>query len=148
MLRSEKRRQTIAAGGKADAEVTVSDSERPALLAEVYKRADVAGPASVAGSASAPASASAPTRAPAASASSASAAAGEPTPEQMEGRLLAGITVSDEAMRQLAVRRAVNVRDYLAAKDLPTSRLFLGAPKAANHESGWVPRAKLELKLN
>ena len=117
MLRSEKRRQTIAAGGKADADVTVSDSERPALLAEVYKRVDVAGLASAA------ASASTAVPAPAASAASASSADGEPTPEQIEGRLLAAITVSDEAMRQLAVRRAVNVRDYLAAKDLPTSRL-------------------------
>ena len=143
LLRSEKRRQTIAAGGKADAEVTVSDGERPALLAEVYKRVDVAGPAS----ASSVASASSASATAAASASS-GGAAGEPTTAQIESRLLAGITVSDEAMRQLAVRRAVNVRDYLAAQDLPTSRLFLGAPKAAAHDSGWVPRAKLELKLN
>jgi hypothetical protein len=34
-------------------------------------------------------------------------------------------------MQQLAVRRGVVVRDYLATRELPTSRLFLGAPKVA-----------------
>ena len=66
---------------------------------------------------------------------------------EMEALLLASITVSDDAMQQLAVRRAVVVRDYLATKDLPTRRLFLGAPKTAPGEGAWTPRADLKLTL-
>jgi hypothetical protein len=49
----------------------------------------------------------------------------------MEALLLARIVVDEDAMQQLAVRRGVVVRDYLATRELPSSRLFLGAPKVA-----------------
>ena len=121
--RSEKRRQTIAAGASADEEITVSEAEYPALLKEVYKRADIVKPKNVIGLAK------------------------DLPPMEMEGLLLASIVVSDDAMQQLAVRRAVVVRDYLATKDLPTSRLFLGAPKTAPGEGAWTPRADLKLTI-
>jgi hypothetical protein len=37
-------------------------------------------------------------------------------PAEMEALLLASITVADDAMQQLAVRRGVAVRDYLASR--------------------------------
>ncbi len=123
IVRSEKRRQAIAAGASADAAVSVSEAEYPALLKEVYKRADIVKPKNVIGLAKdLPAS-------------------------EMEGLLLASIVVGDDAMQQLAVRRAVVVRDYLATKELPTSRLFLGAPKTAPGEAAWTPRADLKLTI-
>ncbi len=123
IVRSEKRRQAIASGASADAAVSVGEAEYPALLKEVYKRADIVKPKNVIGLAKdLPAS-------------------------EMEGLLLASIVVGDDAMQQLAVRRAVAVRDYLATKDLPSSRLFLGAPKTAPGDGAWTPRADLKLTI-
>ena len=125
IVRAEKRRAAIATGAAASAaaspEITVSEAEYPALLQEVYKRADIVKPKNVVG-----------------------LAKDLPTAE-MEALLLAGIAVGDEAMQQLAVRRGVVVRDYLAARQLPTSRLFLGAPKTAAADDKWTPRADLKL---
>ena len=123
IVRSEKRRQAIAAGADAEAEVTVGEAEYPALLEEVYQRTDIIKPKNVIGLAK------------------------DLPVNEMEPLLLASIVVSDDAMQQLAVRRGVVVRDYLAAKDLPTSRLFLGAPKAAPAEAAWTPRADLKLTI-
>ena len=123
IVRSEKRRQAIAAGASASAEVSVDEAEYPALLKEVYKRADIVKPKNVIGLAK------------------------DLPANEMEGLLLASIIVSDDAMQQLAVRRGVVVRDYLATKDLPTSRLFLGAPKTAPGEGAWTPRADLKLTI-
>ena len=40
------------------------------------------------------------------------------------------------------------VRDYLAAKELPLARLFLGAVKMPNGGGeGWTPRAELKLSM-
>ena len=126
IVRSEKRRQTIAAGAgaSASAEIAVGEAEYPALLKEVYKRADIGKPKNVVGLAK-------------------DLPAGE-----MEALLLASITVADDAMQQLAVRRAVVVRDYLATRSLPTSRLFLGAPRTAAGEGAWTPRADLKLTID
>ena len=66
-------------------------------------------------------------------------------PAEMEALLLASITVADDAMQQLAVRRGVAVRDYLAAKSIPVERLFLGAPKTASDDAAWTPRAELKI---
>ncbi|MGZ5798887.1 MAG: DUF748 domain-containing protein, partial [Caldimonas sp.] len=123
LVRSEKRRQAIAAGASPSAEVTVGEGEYAALLKEVYKRADIVKPKNVLG-----------------------LAKDLPTAE-MQALLLASITVGDEAMQQLAVRRGVAVRDYLASKELPASRLFLGAPKVASGEGVWTPRADLKLTM-
>ena len=121
IVRAEKRRASLAAGAATDDEITLSEVEYPPLLKEVYKRADIVKPKNVVG-----------------------LAKDLPTNE-MEALLLAGIKVSDDAMQQLAVRRGVVVRDYLAARQLPTSRLFLGAPKTAAADVAWTPRADLKL---
>ena len=121
IVRGEKRRAALAGGAAAADEITVSEAEYPALLKEVYKRADIVKPKNVVG-----------------------LAKDLPTNE-MEALLLAGIKVGDDAMQQLAVRRGVVVRDYLAARQLATSRLFLGAPKTASADGAWTPRADLKL---
>ncbi len=124
-VRSEKRRQAIAGGASAGAEVTVDAVEYPALLKEVYKRADIVKPKNAVG------------------------LARDLAPAEMEALLLASIVVADDAMQQLAVRRAVVARDYLATRELPSSRLFLGAPKvvAGDDAAGWTPRVDLKLTL-
>ncbi len=66
-------------------------------------------------------------------------------PAEMEALLLGSIVVADDAMQQLAVRRGVAVRDYLAAQSVPVERLFLGAPKTASEDAGWTPRAELKI---
>ena len=65
----------------------------------------------------------------------------------MEALLLADVKVNDDAMRELAVQRGVAVKDYLAGKNLPPERLFLGAAKAVPPEAKWTPRAELNLAI-
>ena len=121
LVRAEKRRAGIAGGAAADAEISVSEAEYPVLLKGVYQRADIVKPKSVVGLA-------------------------KDLPQaEMEALLLAAITVPEDAMQQLAVRRGVAVRDYLASRELPTARLFLGAPKTASSDEKWAPRADLKL---
>ena len=120
-VRAEKRRQAIAGGAAAQAEITVNEAEYPALLKEVYKRADIVKPKNVIGLAK------------------------DLPPAEMEALLVASITVADDAMQQLAVRRGVAVRDYLASKSIPPERLFLGAPKTASDDAAWTPRADLRI---
>ena len=123
-IRAEKRRQAIAGGASAGAEITVDAAEYPALLKEVYRRADIVKPKNALGLAQ------------------------DLPPAEMEALLLASIVVADDAMQQLAVRRAVVVRDYLATRELPSSRLFLGAPKVVTgDDAGWTPRVDLKLTL-
>lgn len=50
-------------------------------------------------------------------------------PAEMAARLKAAMPVSDEEVRELAVRRGMAVRDALLAKGLPAERLFLAAPQ-------------------
>ncbi|MFZ2386403.1 MAG: DUF748 domain-containing protein [Polaromonas sp.] len=122
LVRAEKRRQMVKEGVKAD-EVSVSPAEYPALLKEVYKRADLPKPRNMIG-----------------------LIKDQPVPD-MEKLLLASINVSDDAMRELAVHRGMAVKDYLASRDLPPDRLFLGAAKAVPPESKWTPRAELNLAM-
>jgi hypothetical protein len=91
------------------------------LLAAVYKRADITKPRNMIG-----------------------LAKDLPVP-QMEDLLLAGITVNEETIRQLAVERGAVVRDYLLAKQLPSERLFLGAVRTNPSDAGWKPGAELNL---
>ena len=58
---------------------------------------------------------------------------------EMEALLLAHIEVGQDAMRQLAVQRAVAVKDYLAAHGAPADRLFLGAAQAAADAAAAAP---------
>lgn len=105
----------------AAAAISISPAEYPALLKEVYQRADMAKPRNLIG-----------------------LAKSLPVPD-MEKLLLASITVNDDAMRELAVQRGVAVKDYLAASGLSPDRLFLGAVKAVPPEAKWTPRAELNL---
>jgi hypothetical protein len=123
LVRAEKRRLAVKEGGTTAAAVTISADEYPALLKEVYKRADMPKPRNLVG-----------------------LAKDLPVPE-MEKLLLADIQVNDSAMRELAVQRGVAVKDYLASRDLPPERLFLGAAKAIPPEAKWTPRAELNLAM-
>lgn len=110
LLLAEKRREAIAAGQSVTGPgpTAVSDAEYPALLKEVYRRADMPKPRNLIGM----------TR-------------DLPVPE-MEALLLANIAADEQALRELAVARAVTVRDYLTQQKLPTDRLFLGAPRVVD----------------
>lgn len=123
LVRAEKRRVTVKEGGTTSAAVSINPAEYPALLKEVYKRADMPKPRNLIG-----------------------LAKDLPVPE-MEKLLLADIQVNDSAMRELAVQRGVAVKDYLASRDLPPERLFLGAAKAIPPEAKWTPRAELNLAM-
>jgi hypothetical protein len=59
-------------------------------------------------------------------------------PAEMRALLLANIAVDENTARELAVQRGVAVRDYLAGRELPAQRLFLGAAKAV------APRGEME----
>ena len=61
----------------------------------------------------------------------------------MQALLLASINVGEDAIRDLALQRGLAVKDYLAARQVPAERLFLGAPKAVKPEGDWKPRAEL-----
>ena len=146
LVRFEKRRTVItgtAATGTATATITVSPAEYPALLKEAYKRADISKPRNLVGLAK------------------------DLPVEEMERLLLADIKVSEETMQALALQRGVAVKEYLASKQLPLERLFLGAsnsgkveakaePKAdaktdtktdTKTETKWVPRADLNIAM-
>jgi hypothetical protein len=135
LVRAEKRRSVATAGanvsaasGTATALVTVSPADYPALLKEVYKRADITKPRSVIGLAK------------------------DLAVDDMEKLLLADIKVNDDAMQALALQRGVAVKEYLASKDLPLERLFLGATNSGKDsgkaEAKWMPRADLNLAMN
>ena len=121
LIRAEKRRVMVKDGGTPSADISISAADYPALLKDVYKRADMPKPRNVVG-----------------------LTKDLPEPE-MEKLLLADIRVSDDAMRALAVQRGVAVKDYLAAANLPADRLFLGASKSAAPDPKWTPRAELNL---
>ncbi len=123
LVRAEKRRSLITGGGTATAAVTVSTAEYPALLKEVYKRADISKPRSMIGLAK------------------------DLPVDEMEKLLLADVKVTDDAMQALAVQRGVAVKEYLASRDLPSDRLFLGAAKAVPPEAKWSPRAELNIAI-
>ncbi len=123
LLRAEKRRSVVKDGGAATASVSISPAEYPVMLKEVYKNADMSKPRNLVGMAK-----------------------DLPVPE-MEKLLLADIQVNEDAMRELAVRRGVVVKDYLASKNLPTERLFLGASKTVPADAKWTPRAELVLAI-
>jgi len=123
LVLAEKRRGGVLDGATADEAkaLAVSDQDYPVLLKAVYKRADFPKPRNLIG-----------------------LAKDIPVPE-MEALLLANLSVTESAMQDLAERRGVAVRDYLASLKLPMDRLFLGAAKAAADDAKWQPRAELNL---
>ena len=124
MVRAEKRSKADGQGAKPDeAGVNVSPAEYPALLKEVYKHADLPKPRNLIG-----------------------LTKDLPVPE-MEKLLLASIKADGESMHALAEKRGAVVRDYLASRNLPLERIFLGAVKAEPPDAKWTPRAELNLAM-
>lgn len=127
LVQAEKRRTALLKAGQSTAAaqregaLEVSQAEYPTLLKAVYRRADFPKPRNLIGRLK------------------------DIPVEEMQALLLANLPADLEAMRDLAVRRGVAVRDYLAAQKLPLERLFLGAADAEPSEAKWSPRAELNL---
>lgn len=69
---------------------------------------------------------------------------------EMESLLLPTMPAPPEALRELALQRAVAVREALLAKGLAGERLFLAAPRLHERradEPAWVPHAELQLAV-
>lgn len=121
LLLVEKRRRAVTSGQDASAS-TLTDAEYPVLLAQVYRRADIAKPRNAVGLAK------------------------DIPMAEMEALLLASIPVREDAMHALALQRGVAVKDYLASRKLPTERLFVGAAKTVSAaDADWKPRAELSV---
>ena len=149
LVRAEKRRSITsgAAVGTATAASTVSPAEYPALLKDAYKRADIPKPRNLVGLAK------------------------DVSLDKMQRLLLADIKVTDDNMQALAPQRGVAAKEYLASKQLPLDRLFLGASNSAKPDAKlssttdeksdersdaksdtkpdatWVPRADLHIAM-
>jgi hypothetical protein len=71
---------------------------------------------------------------------------------EMESRLKAGLPLAADAARQLAVQRALVVRDALAARGLSNERMFVASPKVHGAGSAepeeWLPHAQLQLSAH
>lgn len=120
-LLAQKRRLALRAGQSAEGIVAIEPQEYVPLLKEVYRRADVTKRRNLVGMA-------------------------KDVPQaEMEALLLAHTAVPENAMQDLALARAVAVRDHLAARGLPLERLFLGAAKSVGAEPDWKPHAQLVL---
>lgn len=123
LVQAQKRRAALRAGGAQPEGGTApaTQAEYPALLKEVYRRADMDKPRNLVGLA-------------------------KDLPDaEMEALLLAQIQVPEGAMRELAVARSVAVRDYLAQRQVPLERLFVGAARTEPSAEGWAPHAELTL---
>ena len=120
-LLAEKRRALARDGQPIPLELAVAAGEYPALLKEVYRRADIPKPRNLIGLAKDIAQA------------------------EMEALLLASIPVTPDALRDLAVARGQAVKDFLASRSLPEDRMFLGAPQLARQGDDWRPQAELRL---
>ena len=128
LLLAEQRREAVLAGrapaqpgAGASEPVSLSSDESLALLGAVYRRAAMPKPLTAQGQL-------------------------QPLPkDDMENLLLSYLPASEDQMRELALQRGVAVRDYLAARQIPMARLFLGAARTVPPETKWSPRAQLSL---
>jgi hypothetical protein len=120
-VQAEKRRRLARDGASLTGTLVVTPAEYPELLKEVYRRADIPKPRNLIGIA-------------------------KDIPQaEMEALLLAAQPVSADALRELAVARGVAVKDYLASRELPEDRMFLGAPMLKGADDQWRPQAELKL---
>ena len=126
-MRAEKQRQQ--AGKDAGAAVvaaepaTATADDYPALLKALYQQSDLPRPRNLLGLPK------------------------DPPVGDMEKLLLASIAASSDELRELAVRRAQAVKDYLVSRDLPPARLRLGVSQAALPSPQWTPHAELNLAM-
>ncbi|MBC7444502.1 MAG: DUF748 domain-containing protein, partial [Polaromonas sp.] len=132
-VRAEQRRQQAGEGAgaaqAADMDMAVAESaaargsDYPALLKALYQQSGLVRPRNLTGL---------PT---------------DPPVGELEKLLLAGIAAGSDELRELAVRRAQAVSDYLVSRDLPPARLRLGVPQAAPPSPQWTPHAELNLAM-
>lgn len=124
LQRERLRQRVLAEKRRANPADTspVTDAEYPALLKEVYRRADMAKPRNLVGLAK------------------------ELTTAEMEALLMASQPATDAMAAELAQERGQAVRAFLVAQKLPPERLFVAAPKAGTPPDQWTPRADLSLK--
>ena len=122
MLLAEKRRAAASAGKDVTAVADVTADEAPALLKDVYRRADIKKPRNLVGLAK------------------------DLAPSEMEALLMGSFVVNEDTIRELALNRGVAVREYLTARQLPSERLFLGASKTTEGSADWQPRAELNIE--
>jgi hypothetical protein len=122
LLLAEKRRVAATAGKDVTAVAAVTPEETPALLKEVYRRSGIKKPRNLVGLTK---------DLPAA---------------DMEALLLASLVVDEDTVRELALGRAIAVREYLTARQLPSERLFLGQVDTAATAADWQPRAELSIE--
>ncbi|MBU3738931.1 MAG: DUF748 domain-containing protein, partial [Rhodoferax sp.] len=136
LMRAERRRAAVltgatpptatasgAAGAPAQDEPALTPDEEAEWLPAVYRRADIPKPREANG------------------------ALRTLPPAEMRALLLSHLDASDEALRALALRRSVAVRDHLAQRQIAPQRLFLGAARTVAPEGSWRPHAELTLSL-
>jgi hypothetical protein len=128
LLLGEQRREAVLAGravvqtgAGVGAPPTLSPEESLALLGAVYRRAAIPKPLTAQGQLQ------------------------TLSKDDMENLLLSHLPASEDQIRELAVQRGVAVRDYLAARQIPMARLFLGSARTVPPEAKWRPRAQLSL---
>jgi len=114
-VRNEKVKSLVAAGNAPASvdEVTVNSEERNRWLTEAYR------------------SAALPERP-----RNALGMLKDVPPAEMEAMLLADAKIDDDALRQLANRRAQAVKDAIVATGVESERLFLIAPRLGNEAGG------------
>ena len=123
LLLAEKRRRAVADGQDASVVLTVEQGEYSALLKQVYRRSDVKKPRNLVGMA-------------------------KDLPDaDMEKLLQDSLSVNEESVRALALARAVAVKEYLVARQVPVERVFLGAIKTSGLDATWSPRAEMALTM-
>lgn len=120
-VRAEKRRQGLRAGQGSEAETAVSPEEYPALLREVYRRSEGPKPRNAIGMLK------------------------ELTVPEMEALWLSQLPAPDDALRELATRRAAAVKARLVADGLAGARVFVELGKGDAQGPG--ARADLRLSL-
>jgi hypothetical protein len=125
--RAQRERLGNTPATPATTEPTLSAEDRLRALTTLYKRTDMPKPRNMLGLTK------------------------DLPPADMEALLLAHMAVPEQAMHDLAVQRAVAVRDALVALKVPVKRLFLGAPQTGNFRENpptpgsWIPRVELML---
>jgi len=121
LLVAEKRRVASAQGKDAAAVNSYSAEEMPVLLRAVYRRADITKPRNLVGLTK------------------------DIPVADMEALLLANLSANEDDIRDLALQRAVAVKEYLVEKKLASERLFLGAVKTGGLLADAKPQAELEI---
>ncbi len=124
LLMAEKRRRSVVAGQEGAETPAVTDAQYPDLLKAVYRRADITKPRNLVGLTK------------------------DISVVEMESLLMTSMGVTEDDLRALALQRGVAVKDYLAARQLPAERLFLGGVKVVSPQDGWKPQAELNLTAN